>query len=393
MKNLRTLAWLTGAAIIVAAFYAGALRDRTVDIDFDADDSRTVAFVREGDQGAFRYRGDALEVEAEWRGDFTLNAEGDDVASLDGKLWIALERDARSEKAIFEPRRDGVRRRYFRDGEEAEGAEAEAGAAAAFATFMRVSGVQADQRVRAILDSAGAGAALAEIAALESDLAVRRYVLALNDLHELSGADIAALSDILRRMENDQDLRLTLSGLLETDGIGAPAVRSLLEAARGMESAHDIRKLIESAAAGPLDDAGMAQVIRLYGRIDGDHDLRKAAEALLESGALTPDQRALALAAAAGRIDGDRDMRVLLETAAPDLPASGALVDAWFDGFAGIDTSRDQRLALEAIANGAAASPALAAAYRKAAAAIDDRRDREGALDALDLAAAERRAG
>ena len=394
MKNLRTLAWLAGAAILVAAFYAGALRDRTAEMEFEDDDERAVAFIRDGDQGAFRFKSDALTLEAEWRGDFTLTEDGADMASLDGKLKITSVADGVSERAIFEPRRDGVRKRYFRNDEEAQGAEAEAGAASVLAAFLKVSGVAAEQRIRAVLKAGGADAALAEISALKSDTAARRYILALNDQYGLSADDITALSDTLEAMEDDQDLRVTLSGLLETDGLETEEMLILLRAAGDMESGHDIRKLIESAAAAPMqapaDEAALREILKLYERLDGGHDLRKAGEALLESKTLSADQRARVLAAA-GRLDDDRGVRLLLAAAAPGLPASAALRQEWFERFADIEASREQRLALKALAGAAGGAlvddPDLSSAYRSAALSIGDADDRADALAALERAA------
>lgn len=422
MKNLRTLAWLSVGAIIIAAFYAGAVGDRAVSIDVEGEDGRAVTYVREGDRGEFRFKDEDLALEAQWRGDFTLSDDGDDVAGLDGKLSIEIEEDGESRRAVFEPRRDGVRKRYFQDGNEEDDETAvNDGAGAVFVRFLRVSGIESQQRVNALVKNGDARPALDEIALLESDLAARRYILALNDKRALSAAELARLSDVLKRMEGDQDLRLALSGLLQNETLTAESVTLLLETGQRMESDHDIRKLLESAAQAPLGDAALNRIVQLYARIEGDHDLRKAAEALLEKGGLTAAQKSLILAAASQRIESDRDIRLLLEGSAGDLPEAPELVDAWLAGFDALEASRDQRLSIESAARGAktpqllealiprteaiddsreqrqalealapqiADAPQLASAYRDAAGMIDDARERERALDAIDALAA-----
>ena len=421
MKNLRTLAFLAAGAIVVAAFYAAAVGDRGVEIDFEGEENRAVTYVREGDRGEFRFKDDDMMLDAQWRGDFALNDDGDDVESLDGKLVIEFEADGESRKAVFEPRRDGVRKRYFDDGKEEMDADAaEKGAADLFVKFLRVSGLEAEQRMTALLKSGDVEPALEEITALESDLAARRYILALNERRDLSADQLATLGDTLKRMEADQDLRLALSGLLQSDALEAKSVPLLLRAAQRMESDHDIRKLLESAAKAPINDAAMTQILQLYARIEGDHDLRKAAEALLDKDDLTALQKSLVLSAAAQRIESDHDIRVLLEDAAGDIADAPELADAWLAGLSALDGSRDQRLsiesaarealepqlvetliertgyiddsreqrqALEALAGAVAKTPELVAAYRGAAELIDDERERERALAALDAAA------
>lgn len=417
MQNVRTLAWLTVGAIIIAAFYAGAVGDRGVSIDVEGEDGRAVTYVREGDRGEFRFKDDDLALEAQWRGDFTLTDDGGDVASLDGKLSIEIEEDGESRRAVFEPRRDGVRKRYYQDGKEEDDETAvNDGADAVFVRFLRVSGIESQQRVDALVKNSDAGPALDEIALLESDLAARRYILALNDEHDLSAAELARLGEVLKRMKGDQDLRLALSGLLQSEALTAESVTLLLEAGQRMESDHDIRKLLESAATAPLDDAALDRIVQLYARIEGDHDLRKAAEALLEKDDLSAAQKSLILAAASQRIESDRDIRMLLEDSADDLPKAPELAEAWLAGFDALDASRDQRLsiesaarsaktpqllealiarteaiddsreqrqALEALAPHVADAPALVPAYRDAAEVIDDARERERALNAV----------
>lgn len=420
MQNLRTLAFIAAGAFVTAAIYAGAVGDRGVDIDFETEDGRAVTHVTEGERGEFRFQDDDVNLEAHWRGDFTLTPTGDDITELDSKLSIELEENAESEKAVFEHHRDGVRKRYFHNGEEKSKEDVvNDGASQLFVRFLRVSGLEAEERVGALLDSGDTAAVVSEISALESDLAIRRYVLALSEQRSLSSSELTQLAQSLKGIKGDQDLRLALGGLLDDQTADAQSMTLLLEAAQNMESSHDIRKLLESAASGSVDDNALRTALQLYARIEGDHDLRKAAEALLENDGLTPQQKSLVLLAAVQRIEGNRDIRVLLEETAAGLSDSAELTAAWLDGFNSLESARDQRLsiekaasvdqepqlwreliertaridddrerrqALEAIAGAITDTPTLTENYRQAAAAIDDERERERALNALDAA-------
>lgn len=419
MQNLRTLAFIATGAFVIAAVYAGAVGDKGVDIDFETEDGRAVTHVTEGERGEFRFQDDDVSLEAHWRGDFTLTPTGDDITDLDSKLSIELKENTESEKAVFEHHRDGVRKRYFRNGEEKSKEDVvNEGASRLFVRFLRVSGLEAEERVGALLDSGGTTEVVSEISSLESDLAIRRYVLALSEQRSLSSSELTQLAQSLKGIKGDQDLRLALGGLLDDQTADAQSMTLLLEAAQTMESSHDIRKLLESAAAsGSIEDAALRTGLQLYARIEGDHDLRKAAEALLESDGLMSQQKSLVLLAAVQRIEGNRDVRVLLEETATELSDSAELTAAWLDGFNSLESARDQRLsiekaasldqepqlwrelierteridddrerrqALEAIAGAITGTPNLTENYRQAAAAIDDERERERALNALD---------
>lgn len=347
MKNLRTLALLAIGAFVITAVYVGAVDESDVDIALDAEEGRTVTHVMDGERGEFRFQDDDISLEAQWRGSFTLNADGDDIEALDNKLYVELEENGETEKAVFEDHRDGVKKRYFRYGEEMQDVEAAAeNASELFVRFLRISGLEYEQRVGALLDAGDTEAALSEIAALESDLAIRRYALALSDQRSLSARELAQLAQSFKKIEGDQDLRLVVGGLLEAQQADADSIKVLLETASDMESSHDIRKLLESVAATSINQDVLDRCLLLFARIEGDHDLRKAAEALIKSEDVSPEQQSLVLLAAAGRIESDRDTRMLLEDTAQSLSKAPELASAWLDGFNTLESSRDQRLSL-----------------------------------------------
>lgn len=418
MQKLRSLGVVAAAAFIVATVYAFAVNDNRVDVSLESEDGRSIRHVMSGDEGEFRFRDDDIALTARWRGDFNLGDDGNAIASLQNELEIELEEDETEERAVYEDRRGEIRKRYFRDGEEIEDdTEADAAAKALLIRFLRISGLEAEDRTAALIAQGGTAAAIEEIALLESDIAVRRYVQALSEDHALTEEDLAAIARKLKGVESDQDLRLALNEIFENQSVSPAMAAQLLDTALGVESNHDLRKLLESAASAPIaEDEPLSIALRLYGRIESDHDLRKAGEALLKTEGLSAAGRAQIIAAAASRIESDHDLRLLLERSAESLSDDTAVTTAWLSGFEALQSGRDQRLAVEAAAAGdlnddaarmlieriaaieddrekrlaleavaaiAADAQALSEAYRNAADSIEDERERERARAAL----------
>lgn len=390
MQNVRSLGVAAAAAIIVAAIYAFAVDDNRVDISLESENGRSIRHVMSGDQGEFRFRDDDIVLTARWRGNFTLGDDGNSIESLQNSLEIELEERETEERAVYESRRGEIRKRYFRDGEEIKvSAEADAAAKALLARFLRISGLEAEDRTAALIAQGGTSAVIAEIALLESDLAVRRYIQALSEDHALTGEDLTAIARKLKGVESDQDLRLALSEIFEHQTVSPAMAVQLLDAALSVESDHDLRKLLESAAAAPIaGDETLSIALRLYGRIESDHDLRKAAEALLKTEDLSAAGRAQIIAAAGSRIESDHDLRLLLERSAERLSDDAALTEAWLSGFETLQSGRDQRLAIEAAAAGDLNDNAVGALMARIA-LIDDSREKRLALEAVAARAAE----
>jgi len=418
MKNLKTLAAMTGGAIILSIGYAIAVNDHRSVVTVDNDDGRSIRHMVSGDRGEFILREEGRTLEAHWRGDFELSDDGNSIASLDHSIEIELETDNDTKRVVFKDKNGDVKKIYYvDDDEQPEGAETDKTISNLFLQFLRASGHQSDKRVAALLKADGATAVLDELGFLESDHALRRYSVALSEQADLSTEQITELASRLTSIESDHDLRLALDAILENETISAEATPALINAANNIESDHDLRLLVEAFAERPLNDEAMNLAIGLFERIESDHDLRVAAQALLENSDLDAKQAAKLLRTAANEIESDHDMRLILTEIAPMYFKEKLLTDAWIDGFRSlesghdqrlsivtvaeeggrgihawltlitacedIDSDHDRRLALQAIADEMDDSPELIAAYRTAAAMIENSSDRRRALEAV----------
>ena len=325
------------------------------------------------------------KIKAEWNGEFSLDETGSGIGALDDELEITIQQNGLKERIEFENTRSGIEVTYYRDGKEQdENEETRAAVAAAFITFLRASGIKADERVAILLASGGNASVLEEINALQGGHALRAYTDALTSKVSLTSAEIISLIGKLSTIESDPDLSGALETILKNQTVSSEVSIALMDAAQTIESDHELRQIIEAFANKPINDEAMKLVLELFSRIESDHDFRVAAESLFENERLTAAQTAKLLDAAADNIESDHDLRRVLAESASMIMENEAITAAWFNTYGHISSDHDQRVALESIADEINGDEKLKALYRKAANEIDSDYDREKALDYID---------
>lgn len=360
MNSLKTLGAFVVGAIIIAVSYGIAFGGKDTSVNFEFDDGEGVRHVVNGDRGKFILREDDLTIEASWRGDYELNADGSDVSRLERRLEITRKQNGATERAVFENDDEDVERSFYRDGaEQDDGAETDNAVRELLLVFLRASGVKADERVAILMRKGGADAVLEEMTALHGDHARQRYISTLTESAELEPQQLRKLVDIASGMKGDNNIRRALEAIIEHEEISEDVWPSLIAAADKIESDYDLRRLIETVAEQDINAEAVRLALGLFDRIDSDHDLRRAGEALLEQEALTAEGAAALLSAAAARIDSDHDLRLLLSEAAAHMTSSDAVADAWLEGFSSLGSDHDKRLALEEAAEIDALSDAI----------------------------------
>jgi uncharacterized protein (DUF779 family) len=384
MNSLKSLAALVGGVIVIAVLYGIAFGGKDAKVSFEFDDGDGVRHIVSGDRGDFMLRDGDFALEASWRGDYELSANGSDIARLDRKLEIKRTDGGVSERAVFENDNGEVDRIFYRDGEKQEpGAGSDEAVRALVLAFLRASGVKADERVEILMKDGGADRVLDEIDLLQGDHARQRYISTFTERAALTSDQLRRLAGVISGMEGDHDIRLAISAILENETVSTDDLPLIIETARNIEGDYDLRRVIETFAEQDLNEEAIELALGLFDEIDGDHDLRKAGEAILKQKSLTADGAALLLSVAAEHVSGDHDMRLLLTDAAPFLAKSDQVVDAWLKAFDSIGSDHDMRVALEAASTVADLSDAAVAKLINATRRIGSDYDHRRALAAF----------
>jgi len=291
------------------------VKDDAAEHAFGDGDERSSRHTINGDSGEFVLTDDGYAIEANWRGDYSLNDLGAALGELDDELEIRIKQDGVKERVQFERRDGAIRTTYYRDGDKLpEGEEADQAAAALFLKFLRLSGLKADERVSALLKTGNAASVLKEIDALERDRTKRRYAVALIEQSDLSPADIDGLTERLGRIESDHDLRIAATALLENETLtAAQAARLLATAGRQIESDHDLRLVLSASADLLSTDSNLTDAwMNAYAGLQSSYDQRQALEAIASA---TKNDPALLAAyrKAAQAISDDADRERALE--------------------------------------------------------------------------------
>ncbi|MCB2113275.1 MAG: hypothetical protein KDD85_06965 [Parvularculaceae bacterium] len=371
-----------------------------------------------GGSGSFHLKEDGLNVSADWKGKFAFAADGRTLSSLKGEVEVvSVEKDAKR-KAVFEGGGGDIQISAYAGGEKID-AEDEAAELAGdlLQLFARSSGVNADQRVSAIMAESGKAGVIAEIGDLRSAHAVGAYIEAFAQSAKLDAGEISALIDRIAMLEGDYSKRTAISAILKTQTLGEENEVRIIQAAKTIEGDHELRLMIEDLAEHGVNARSLSIASNLVEGIEGDHEIRLALSAFLENDAIDDVDAASLLDLAATSIDGDYELRLAVEAAgdrvggetvgaaairaigsiegahdrriaiddmADRLSADSSNWTALIELAAAIDGDYERRLAIEALSSKAPDRPAYRAALKQAAASISSEHERRLALESLD---------
>jgi hypothetical protein len=374
--------------------------------------------IGDGDRGSFHLKDDALDIDAEWKGEFAFAADGRSLSSLKGVLDIKSKEKGVTRKVAFSNRDADISPKvYLNDKLQPDGEESEKIAADLLQLFARSSSVNADSRINALVAEGGKEAAIAEIGNLAGGHAIGAYVEALAKSTKLTPADARGLAEKINGVDSDYAKRKAVVALLKIDNLDDAAMTEILHAAKAIKGDHELRLIVEELVEKPLADAQFETVATLIKDMDGDHEVRLAVSSLIESENVSDEIAAKALRLAAESIESDYELRLAIESAnnrlangqlaAAAIAAVGAVKGAhdrrlavediagslaktsahWpglIDSVAGIDDDFERRLAIEEIASNAPADADVKSALKSAAAAIKSDHERKLALQAVE---------
>ncbi len=369
--------------------------------------------------GNFWIKSDDIDLRANWEGAFVINQAGDGFSELDGRIEVEQRVGRERQRVVFISDGDAIEALYSINDRSREIDDAAARRIAEMThLFVLESAIDAERRVAVLFSAGGADAVFAEINKIQGHHSARKYLVALAKTAPLSGSAIARYAKTVARLDADHETRKAISAIFDHQSNLSPEARAvLLKAAEGIEGDHEIRKLMEAAAAGELTRGATATSLDLLRRISGDHETRKGAEVLLANASFSDQAAAdlLALIAAnigsdhekrkiietaadrvstnedvagaaieaAGEIGSDNERRRVIETLAEALPERSSRWSALIGVAADISSDNEKRKTLETIAEHMPDTSSLAARYRSAANTIGSDREREKALERL----------
>lgn len=303
-----------------------------------------------GDRGSFHLKEGDRKITAEWKGDFSFSADGRSLTELANRLEIVSGADGARRKAVFLKKDGAIVASAFK-GDEAlpSGAAADQEAADLLQLFARTSGINADQRVKAMLAAGGKERVIEEIGRLAGGHAVGAYVEALAGAAALSDDEAMGLVARIKTLESDYAKRSAIVALLKSQTLSDATVADIIAAAGTIEGDHELRLIVEALAEMPVSERNFSIATKLIEKIGGDHEVRLAISGLLESENLSDADAARALDAAARTIEGDHEMRLAIEAADERVRDQGVGAAA-LRAMATIEGGHERRLAIEAFA-------------------------------------------
>lgn len=346
---------------------------------FREGERRSMSTHVDDDEIRIRWETADCRVEIDMEGEVTFAADDSGIVGLGPDALFEIEErlGRTTRRARIEGRSGGgMDRRYWEDGDQTPwGEAADAWLAGLLPEIFRHSTINAEARVRRMLEEGGPDRVFAEVARIQSDHVSRRYLELLMDMGDLDEAGyervIEAASDIesdhasaelllavvaraglqpafqdplleaSRRIESDHQKTRVLQELLRSP-LSPDQLDAVLASAASIDSDHNLSELLSVIAReGRLDDAARASFLSALESVDSDHSQATVMEAFLDAGPLSDEELAHVLRMTDG-IESDHQRAGILQRVAREYPLTGTQVTAYLRSAARIDSDHQK---------------------------------------------------
>ncbi len=288
-----------------------------------------------------------LRVKAEGR--IRFNESFTDIVAIDdGFFRLRVDEGGERREVDLRGRRGELTREYEIDGRDAPwDSEAQAWFAQALTHVFRVSGIQGDDHVAALLEGGGVDAVLSEIDAIESDLVGRLYVSALAKAATLDDRQLdGVLAYVDEAIESDLETRLALATIIDHQDLNTDAWGRVLDATAIVRSDLEQRLLLSVAADRmPQNLDLLERFLSATESINSDLERRLALSSLGGRLADADEQLMIRVIEAADEIRSDLERRLALG-AVVEYIESDRTARAYIDTAGTIRSDLEARLAL-----------------------------------------------
>lgn len=340
---------------------------------FRDEGGRSTNVVSNDDEIRIRWETDGCRVDIEIEGEVDFSDDDTRIESMARDAVFEIEeRIGRDRKrARFEGTRTGIERRYWVDGDEVEwSGEADAWIAAVLPQLFRHTTINAEARVRRMLDDGGPDRLFAEAALIESDHVLRTYLELMMEAERLDEAEYARVIDFAADMDSDHGAGELLLRVVETAGLRPAFQGPMLRAAEGIDSDHQKTRVLETLLASDLSPSQIEAVLESAATIDSDHNLGMLLSGVARSGRWTEVSRSSFLRALES-IESDHNHSMVLETFLDSGTLSDDEVGQVLDMTQGLDSDHNRGTILQRIAAEYTLSGPQVTAYLRSAAQLD----------------------
>lgn len=325
------------------------------------------------DEIRIRWETDGCRVDIEIEGDVEFSSDDTRIESMErGALFEIEERIGRDRKrARFEGTRAGIERRYWVDGDEVDwGREADEWIAMVLPEIFRHTTINAEARVRRMLDEGGADRVFAEAQQIHSDHVLRTYLELMMEAERLEESDYTRVIDFAAEMDSDHGAGELLLRVVDTAGLRPAFQVPMLRAAEGIESDHQKTRVLEALLASDLSPSQIEAVLESASTIESDHNLGMLLSGVARSGRWTDVSRSSFLTALES-IESDHNHSMVLETFLDAGTLSDEELGQVLEMTDGLDSDHNRGTILQRIAAEYTLSGPQLTSYLRSAAQLD----------------------
>lgn len=383
-KPSRTAFALSATAIVSALLLLPTMAEQP-----NAAEREKISIRGDSDKNELRYEitkdGQSLRIEVD--GDVRFAADEKDIESLsrNGRFAIVDKRGGETHELVVTQRNGQLLRSFRLNGADAPyDNRAREWLATVIPVVLRNTALDAERRVKRMLDDGGVEPVIKEIATIDSSFAKARYVSILLDNAGLTNEQARSLLDALKNLTTDFEMRNAFAKIATIPQLDAPTQALLLRRAMGIRSDFETAELLRQITPGLANDEAVLSAWReRVERIGSDFEMRRVLSDVFQGERMSPGWQSAALKIAAEHIGSDFELRSLLEKAAPAVGRHADLFPAYVAALKTIGSDFEAREALRAVVRAARLDTENYSALLDAVRSIGSDFERSQALQAI----------
>lgn len=345
--------------------------------------------IRENGKNKFEHSSRNLDIEAEWRGDLIFADDESTIIEItkNGYFELETENGKDKERSIrFE--NDGGRlvAEYKVDGKEQPlDKEGNAWLKTELVRLLRLSGMNAEDRVTRIMKTGGKKAVFEEFKHLGTDYTKRKYVMAFTEVADLNDKEYSSVVQIIADFGSDYEKRVSVIALIDNEKLNTKRANNLVDVVSTVDSDYETRVILlplVDKVSFKKGDLNFDVFLKIFEGLDSDYEMRVVLLAFFERDDLKVADIEGILKIAAKNIDSDYEMRVIITALNEQLGDNKKVVLTALNAISSVDSDYERRVILTHIMDNSTLDNGLWAQVLKTVAKIDSEYEKATVLKA-----------
>jgi beta-lactamase regulating signal transducer with metallopeptidase domain/uncharacterized protein YeeX (DUF496 family) len=338
----------------------------------------------------FEHSSKGLDIEAEWKGHLTFSDDESTITAINDNGYFELETKIGSDKKRtieFSYKQGKLVSEYSVSGKiQPLDAEGKKWLKTELVRLLRLSGMNADERVDRLIKRGGNKAVFEEFKHLGTDYTHRKYIIAFSEAVDFTDKEYATITDLIIDMDSDYEKRVSVVALMDHEKLNSKRSKNLVDVVSSVDSDYETRVILMPLVKHVSfkgNDVNFKTFLNIFANLESDYETRVVLLGFFERHDLKASDIEAILEMAAENIESDYEMRVIITALNDQLGGNKRVVSTAIEAITTIESDYERRVVLTHIMKNSKMDDALWVQVLEASTIIDGEYEKAAVLRAV----------